>query len=88
MNLKPEQRLISVKNIFNRIRSFLESRKALQAQTIDHTIFTVLDTETTGLNVNEGHKIVSVGAIKTKGNNPICSESFAYSLLLRLKILV
>jgi DNA polymerase-3 subunit epsilon len=60
MNLKPEQRLISVKNIFNRIRSFLESRKALQAQTIDQTIFTVLDTETTGLNVNEGHKIVSV----------------------------
>ena len=53
-----------MKNIFNRIRSFLESRKALQAQTIDHTIFTVLDTETTGLNVNEGHKIVSVGAIK------------------------
>jgi DNA polymerase-3 subunit epsilon len=55
-----------VKNIFNRIRSFLDNRKALKQLNINNAIFTVLDTETTGLNVNEGHKIVSVGGIKIK----------------------
>jgi DNA polymerase III subunit epsilon len=55
-----------VKNIFNRIRSFLDNRKALKQLNINDAIFTVLDTETTGLNVNEGHKIVSVGGIKIK----------------------
>ncbi|NBP31341.1 MAG: 3'-5' exonuclease [Proteobacteria bacterium] len=55
-----------MKNIFNRIRSFLDNRKALKQLNINDAIFTVLDTETTGLNVNEGHKIVSVGGIKIK----------------------
>ena len=55
-----------MKNIFNRIRSFLDNRKALKQLNINDVIFTVLDTETTGLNVNEGHKIVSVGGIKIK----------------------
>ena len=55
-----------MKNIFNRIRSFLDNRKALKQLNISDAIFTVLDTETTGLNVNEGHKIVSVGGIKIK----------------------
>lgn len=55
-----------MKNIFNRIRSFLDNRKALKQLNINNAIFTVLDTETTGLNVNEGHKIVSVGGIKIK----------------------
>lgn len=55
-----------MKNIFNRIRSFLDNRKFLKEQTIDDTTFTVLDTETTGLNVHEGHKIVSIAAIKIK----------------------
>jgi DNA polymerase-3 subunit epsilon len=57
-----------VKNIFNRIRSFLDNRKALKQLNINDAIFTVLDTETTGLNVNEGHKIVSVGGIKIKSS--------------------
>ncbi|NDC44128.1 MAG: 3'-5' exonuclease, partial [Proteobacteria bacterium] len=55
-----------MKNIFNRIRSFLDNKKALKQLNINDAIFTVLDTETTGLNVNEGHKIVSVGGIKIK----------------------
>ena len=42
-----------MKNIFNRIRSYLESRKAMREQPIDNATFTILDTETTGLNVNE-----------------------------------
>jgi DNA polymerase III subunit epsilon len=34
--------------------------------TTQESIFAVLDTETTGLNVNEGHRIVSIGATKIK----------------------
>jgi len=63
-----------VKNIFKRIRSFLNNRKALRALAIQDAIFTVLDTETTGLSVNEGHKIVSVGAIKIKNYQLIENE--------------
>jgi len=64
-----------VKNIFKRIRSFLNNRKALRALAIQDAIFTVLDTETTGLSVNEGHKIVSVGAIKIKNYQLIENET-------------
>jgi len=63
-----------VKNIFKRIRSFLNNRKSLRALAIQDAIFTVLDTETTGLSVNEGHKIVSVGAIKIKNYQLIENE--------------
>ena len=63
-----------MKNIFKRIRSFLNNRKALRALAIQDAIFTVLDTETTGLSVNEGHKIVSVGAIKIKNYQLIENE--------------
>ena len=64
-----------MKNIFKRIRSFLNNRKALKALSIQDVIFTVLDTETTGLSVNEGHKIVSVGAIKIKNYQLIENET-------------
>ena len=64
-----------MKNIFKRIRSFLNNRKALRALAIQDAIFTVLDTETTGLSVNEGHKIVSVGAIKIKNYQLIENET-------------
>ena len=63
-----------MKNIFKRIRSFLNNLKALRALAIQDAIFTVLDTETTGLSVNEGHKIVSVGAIKIKNYQLIENE--------------
>ncbi len=74
MNLKQEQRRISVKNIFNRIRSFLQRRNELRGLSIDNAIFTILDTETTGLSVNEGHKIISIGAVKVKNNSIIENE--------------
>ena len=64
-----------MKNIFKRIRSFLNNLKALRALAIQDAIFTVLDTETTGLSVNEGHKIVSVGAIKIKNYQLIENET-------------
>jgi len=67
-----------VKNIFSRIRSYLESRKALRELPLVAATFTILDTETTGLNVDEGHKILSIGAVKIKNdliiNNEILDE--------------
>lgn len=41
---------------------------------IDNATFTILDTETTGLNVNEGHKILSIGAVKIKNDSIINNE--------------
>lgn len=67
-----------MKNIFSRIRSYLESRKALRELPLVAATFTILDTETTGLNVDEGHKILSIGAVKIKNdliiNNEILDE--------------
>jgi len=67
-----------VKNIFKRIRSYLESRKAIRELPLAAATFTILDTETTGLNVDEGHKILSIGAVKIKNdliiNNEILDE--------------
>ena len=63
-----------MKNIFSRIRSYLEGRKAMRELPIDNAIFTILDTETTGLNVNEGHKILSFGAVKIKNDSIINNE--------------
>ncbi|MBM5787601.1 MAG: 3'-5' exonuclease [Pelagibacterales bacterium] len=67
-----------MKNIFKRIRSYLESRKAIRELPLAAATFTILDTETTGLNVDEGHKILSIGAVKIKNdliiNNEILDE--------------
>ncbi|MFM7943778.1 MAG: PolC-type DNA polymerase III [Candidatus Fonsibacter sp.] len=67
-----------MKNIFSRIRSYLESRKAIRELPLAAATFTILDTETTGLNVDEGHKILSIGAVKIKNdliiNNEILDE--------------
>ena len=63
-----------MKNIFNKIRSYLQRRKELRELSIDNVVFTILDTETTGLSVNEGHKILSIGAVKIKNNLIIENE--------------
>jgi DNA polymerase-3 subunit epsilon len=63
-----------VKNIFSRIKSYLEARKAIRELPIDNITFTILDTETTGLDVNEGHKILSFGAVKIKNESIINNE--------------
>jgi len=55
-----------VKNIFNNIKTYFVSINRYKTATTQESIFAVLDTETTGLNVNEGHRIVSIGATKIK----------------------
>jgi DNA polymerase-3 subunit epsilon len=55
-----------VKNIFNNIKAYFVSINRYKIATTQESIFAVLDTETTGLNVNEGHRIVSIGATKIK----------------------
>jgi DNA polymerase-3 subunit epsilon len=55
-----------VKNIFNNIKAYFVSINQYKTATTQESIFAVLDTETTGLNVNEGHRIVSIGATKIK----------------------
>jgi DNA polymerase III subunit epsilon len=55
-----------VKNIFNNIKAYFVSINRYKTVTTQESIFAVLDTETTGLNVNEGHRIVSIGATKIK----------------------
>jgi len=55
-----------VKNIFNNIKAYFVSINRYKTATTQESIFAVLDTETTGLNVNEGHRIVSIGATKIK----------------------
>jgi DNA polymerase-3 subunit epsilon len=55
-----------VKNIFNNIKAYFVSINRYKTATTQESIFAVLDTETTGLNVNEVHRIVSIGATKIK----------------------
>ena len=55
-----------MKNIFNNIKAYFVSINRYKTATTQESIFAVLDTETTGLNVNEGHRIVSIGATKIK----------------------
>jgi DNA polymerase-3 subunit epsilon len=55
-----------VKNIFNNIKAYFLNINRYKAATTQESIFAVLDTETTGLNVNEGHRIISIAATKIK----------------------
>jgi DNA polymerase-3 subunit epsilon len=66
MNSRLEREEILVKNIFNNIKAYFVSINRYKTATTQESIFAVLDTETTGLNVNEGHRIVSIGATKIK----------------------
>ncbi|WP_428080301.1 3'-5' exonuclease [Candidatus Pelagibacter sp.] len=53
-----------MKNIFNKIKYYFEKQKLFNRVTLDQSNFSVLDTETTGLNVSRGDKIVSVACLK------------------------
>jgi DNA polymerase-3 subunit epsilon len=55
-----------VKNIFNNIKAYFVNINRYKSATTQESIFAVLDTETTGLNVNEGHRIISIAATKIK----------------------
>jgi DNA polymerase-3 subunit epsilon len=55
-----------VKNIFNNIKAYFAKINRYKTATTQESIFAVLDTETTGLNVNEGHRILSIAATKIK----------------------
>jgi DNA polymerase-3 subunit epsilon len=55
-----------VKNIFNNIKAYFANINRYKTATTKESVFAVLDTETTGLNVNEGHRIVSIAATKIK----------------------
>jgi len=55
-----------VKNIFNNIKAYFANINRYKTATTKESVFVVLDTETTGLNVNDGHRIVSIAATKIK----------------------
>jgi DNA polymerase-3 subunit epsilon len=55
-----------VKNIFSNIKAYFANINRYKTATTKESVFAVLDTETTGLNVNEGHRIVSIAATKIK----------------------
>ena len=55
-----------MKNIFNNIKDYFVNINRHKTATAQESIFVVLDTETTGLDVNEGHRIVSIAATKIK----------------------
>jgi DNA polymerase-3 subunit epsilon len=55
-----------VKNIFSNIKAYFAKINRYKTTTTKESVFAVLDTETTGLNVNEGHRIVSIAATKIK----------------------
>ena len=55
-----------MKNIFKNIKAYFLNITRYKTATTQESIFAVLDTETTGLNVNEGHRIVSIAATKIK----------------------
>ena len=55
-----------MKNIFNNIKAYFVNINRHKTITTQESIFVVLDTETTGLDVNEGHRIVSIAATKIK----------------------
>jgi DNA polymerase-3 subunit epsilon len=55
-----------VKNIFNNIKAYFANINRYKTAATKESVFVVLDTETTGLNVNDGHRIVSIAATKIK----------------------
>ena len=55
-----------MKNIFNNIKAYFANINRYKTVTTKESVFVVLDTETTGLNVNDEHRIVSIAATKIK----------------------
>ena len=53
-----------MKSIFNKINYYVEKQKLFNRVTLEQSNFAILDTETTGLRVSKGDKVVSVASIK------------------------
>ena len=53
-----------MKSIFNKIKYYFEKQKLFNRVTLEQSNFAILDTETTGLRVSKGDKVVSVASIK------------------------
>jgi len=53
-----------VKSIFNKIKYYFEKQKLFNRVTLEQSNFAILDTETTGLRVSKGDKVISVASIK------------------------
>ena len=53
-----------MKNIFNKIKYYFEKQRLFNQVTLDKSNFAILDTETTGLDVSNGDKVISVASIK------------------------
>jgi len=53
-----------VKNIFNIIKYYFETRKLFNRVSLEETNFSILDTETTGLHVEKGDQIISVASLR------------------------
>ena len=53
-----------MKSIFNKIRYYFEKQKLFNRVSLEQSNFSILDTETTGLNVSKGDKVISVASLK------------------------
>ncbi len=53
-----------MKSIFNKIKYYFEKQKLFNRVTLEQSNFAILDTETTGLRVSKGDKVISVASIK------------------------
>ena len=53
-----------MKNIFNKIKYQIETRKLFNRVSLEDSNFTILDTETTGLHVENGDQIISVASLR------------------------
>ena len=53
-----------MKNIFNIIKDYFETRKFFNRVSLEETNFSILDTETTGLHVEKGDQIISVASLR------------------------
>ena len=63
-----------MKSIFKNIKNYFVNINSYKTVTVNKSVFSVIDTETTGLDVREGHRIVSIGATKIK-NLKIVTET-------------
>ena len=69
-----------MKNIFNRIKYYIETRKLFNRVSLEETNFSILDTETTGLHVEKGDQIISVASLRVS-NLKISEEKILNELV-------